>query len=116
MSLLLRARDYVDDGNGRLVSVENGEALVSEVLFRLTARQGSFPFLPNLGSRMYQLRSEKASAWESLAQQYAAEALEEIADLAVTGVKVTQDGNALMVAVELRWKGTQLTVTAQVEG
>ena len=67
MSLLLTNRDYAADGNGGVAAVRDGEELVGEVLFRLTARRGSFPFLPGLGSRMHQLRREKPSAWESLA-------------------------------------------------
>lgn len=116
MSLLLKERDYVADGNGGLVAVTGGNALISEVLFRLTARRGSFPFLPELGSRMYQLRREKASAWEGLARQYAAEALAGLGNLTVTGTKVTQTGDMLTVAVALLWDGTALTVTAQLEG
>lgn len=116
MSLLLRDGDYVADDRGRLVAVEYGEALLNEVLFRLTVRRGSFPFLPGLGSRMHQLLREKESAWESLARQYAAEALEELGNLAVTGVRVSRDGEALMIVVELWWQETQMMVTAQVGG
>ena len=56
MSLLLKDRDYAVDGNGGVAVARDGDELVGEVLFRLTARRGSFPFLPELGSRMYQLR------------------------------------------------------------
>ena len=52
MSLLLRNRDYARDGNGGVTVVSGGEALLNEARFRLTARRGSFPFLPRLGSRM----------------------------------------------------------------
>lgn len=116
MSLLLKRRDYVASGSGGVVGATGGEALVNEVLFRLTTRRESFPFLPELGSRMYQLRREKPSAWESLAVQYAAEALSELPELTVTGAAVTQEGDALTVAVSLLWEGSELTVTAQLEG
>ena len=116
MSLLLNERDYTADGNGGVTVVRDGEALVNEVLFRLTARRGSFPFLPELGSRMGQLRREKPSAWETLARQFAAEALSGLDGVTVTGAAVYQERDALMVTVELMWENTALSVTAQLEG
>ena len=49
MSLKLVDRDYVPDGNGGVASGRGGEELLDEALFRLTARRGSFPFLPEIG-------------------------------------------------------------------
>ncbi len=115
MSLLLKNRDYAVEG-GALASVDGGEALLSEVLFRLAVRRGSFPFLPELGSRMYLLRREKPSAWADLAAQYAAEALADLTDLSVTGAKVTRTGDDLSADIFLLWQGEELTVTAQLEG
>ena len=51
MGLSLREGDYVPDGTGGLRRTRGQEALLERVLFRLTARRGSFPFLPELGSR-----------------------------------------------------------------
>ena len=115
MSLLLKNRDYAADGNGGVAVIKDGEELIGEVLFRLTARRGSFPFLPELGSQMYRLRGEKPSAWNSLAQQYAVEALADLPDAIVTGAQVGQEGDRLTVAVELLWQGASLWVTAQLE-
>ena len=116
MSLLLQDRDYVPDGNGGVAVVQNGDELLGEVLFRLTARRGSFPFLPGLGSRMYLLRRVKPSERESLALQYAVEALDGMTEVTVTGASVRQEAGALRVNVELLWQGTRLAVTAQLEG
>ena len=116
MSLLLRDGDYVDDGNGGVTVAQDGDELLGEVLFRLAARRESFPFLPGLGSRMYLLRRAKPSEWESLALQYAVEALEDLTEVTVTGASVRQEDGALWVNVELLWKGTRLAVTAQLEG
>lgn len=116
MALLLKQRDYVPDENGGVASVRGGEELLSEALFRLTARRGSFPFLPKLGSRMGELRREKQSAWDSLARQFAVEALAELTDLTVTGASVRQEGETLWVTVRLLWQGTELSLTAQLEG
>ena len=115
MSLLLKDRDYVADENGGVTVVRCGEELVNEALFRLTARRGSFPFLPQLGSRMHRLGREKPSAWEALAQQFAAEALSDLPDAAVTGAAVRQEGDRLWVTVELSWRGEPLSVTTQWE-
>lgn len=116
MSLLLKDRDYVADGNGGVAVASGGDELLGEVLFRLNARRDSFPFLPGVGSRMHLLRRARASERESLALQYAVEALEELEDVAVTGAQVRQEGETLWVVVELLWQGTRLSVTARLEG
>lgn len=115
MGLLLKDRDYSADGNGGVAVIKDGEELTGEVLFRLTARRGSFPFLPELGSQMYRLRGEKPSAWDSLAQQYAVEALADLPEATVAGAQVRQEGDRLAVEVELLWRGTRLWVTARLE-
>ena len=116
MSLLLQDRDYADDGNGGVAVVQDGDELLDEVLFRLAARRGSFPFLPDLGSRMHLLWRVKPSERENLALQYAVEALDGLAEVTVTGASVRQKDGALWVSVELLWQGTRLAVTAQLEG
>ena len=116
MSLLLNERDYAADGNGGVTVVQGGDALVNVGLFRLTARRGSFPLLPELGSRMGQLRREKPSAWETLARQFAVEALAGLDGVTVTGAAVRRERDALMMTVELLWENTALSVTARLEG
>ena len=115
MELKLKNGDYVPDGAGGLCRLEGREALLQRMLFRLTARRGSFSFLPDLGSRMGELRREKPSAWEVLARQFAVEALDGLEDVTVTGAAVRQERDALMVSVELLWRGEALLVTAQLE-
>lgn len=115
MSLLLKNRDYVRDGNGGVAVASGGEALLNEVLFRLTARRESFPFLPKLGSRMGELRREKPSDWDALAQQFAVEALNDLEDVTVTGARVRRDRDALLVTADLLWQGETLSATARWE-
>ena len=62
MELQLENRDYVPDGHGGVTGLRGMEALLARTLFRLTARRGALPFLPELGSRLYQLSREKPSA------------------------------------------------------
>ena len=116
MSLLLKDRDYADDGNGGVAVVQDGDELLGEVLFRLAVRRESFPFLPSLGSRMHLLRRVKPSERESLALQYAVEALEDLTEVTVTGASVRQENGAFGISVELLWQGMRLAVTAQLEG
>ena len=116
MSLLLQDREYVPDGNGGVAMARGGDELLGEVLFRLTARRDSFPFLPGLGSQMHLLRRARPSERENLALQYAVEALEDLSEVTVTGASVRQEDDALRVSVELSWQGTRLVVAAQLEG
>lgn len=105
--------EYVPNGAGGLTTLEGAQEVLSRVLFRLTARRGGLSFLPNLGSRLYQVLREKPSARQALAAQYAAEALEEETDLKLSGVEWqdTEDGGR--VVVRLEWRGE--TLTAQVD-
>ena len=76
MSIQMDRKDYVAEG-GSVASVSGGSALLSDILFRLSARRGGFVLLPEFGSRMHLLRHEKPSARAALARQYAVEALAE---------------------------------------
>lgn len=114
MSILLENRDYVADGAGSVRSVEGAEAVLSEALFRLTARRGRFVLLPELGSRMYKLREERPSRRNALARQYAAEALASLDEVTVTDAWVTGLGDTLHIRVELSWEGRPLAV--ELEG
>ena len=116
MSLLLQGGDYADDGNGGVAVIQDGDELLGEVLFRLAARQESFPFLPELGSRMHLLRRVKPWSRQNLVLQYAVEALEGLTEVTVTGASVQQEDGVFRVSVELLWRGTRLAVTARLEG
>ena len=102
MELQLENRDYVPDGHGGVTGLRGMEALLARTLFRLTARRGALPFLPELGSRLYQLRRAKPVQWDSMARQYVAEALAGERELAVTEVAVRQAGERLWVQVRLK--------------
>ena len=107
--------DYVPDGAGSLTALTGGEEVLARTLYRLTARRGALPFLPSLGSRLYQLPREKPSARQALAAQYVAEALREEADLNVRSVELTQIGEDVLLAVYLDWRGEELTVQLPLE-
>ena len=72
----------------------------------MEARRGSFPLLPEVGSRLYLLPREKASARQALGASYAAEALAGEKDLQVTGALWEESQQRLTVF--LQWKGEAL--------
>lgn len=110
MEWKLEAGDYVPDGMGSLTSLSGGEEVLARALFRLTARRGRLPFMPELGSRLYQLGREKPSARQALAAQYVAEALQEEPGLEVQSVELDQSGENARLTVHLEWQGEELTV------
>ena len=115
MGLSLRNGDYVPDGTGGLRRTEGREALLEQVLFRLTARRGTFPFLPELGSRLWQLGQLPAVQRQSAAEQYVAEALAAGPELPVERVSLPESGGGRsQVTVSLTWQGEALSVTVEV--
>ena len=102
----LRDGDYVPDGVGGFLQASGAEAVLERVLFLLTARRGSFPLLPEVGSRLYLLPREKASARQALGASYAAEALAGEKDLQVTGARWEEGQQRLTVV--LTWRGEPL--------
>ena len=114
MALAIRNGDYVSDGAAGLCRVWGQDALLQRVLFRLTARRGSFPFWEELGSRLWQLGQLPASARQTAAKQYVTEALTEETGLVVESVTLTEaDGRAALTA-ELTYEGEQLSVTVEI--
>ena len=115
MEFLIQNGDYVPDGKGGLKRLDGTQAVLGRVLFRLQARRGGLPFLPNLGSQLYRLTREKESARQALAQRYVAQALEEETDVTVKSVSVSQLASGqLEVTAYLEWQGEALTATAVV--
>ena len=114
MELKLKNGDYLPDGYGGMVRLEGEEALLQRVLFRLTARRGALPFLPALGSRLYQLGRERPAARLAAARQYVAEALAQ-EPVSVTEVTLRDAGGGrLEVAVFLESQGQTLQAAVTI--
>ena len=94
------------DGEGGFAVSEGAQEVLERVLFQLTARRGSFPLLPQVGSRLYLLLREKPSVRGSVGASYAAEALAGEEDLQVTGA--VWDEAARHLEVTLLWQGESL--------
>ena len=115
MALLLRGGDYVPDEMGGLRTVEGAEEVLQRVLFQLQARRGSFPFLPELGSRLYLLPREKPGAGGPRPGQSAGGPPGKETGGEAPGVTPAPAGaGALEVQVSLSWKGEPLAVSLTV--
>lgn len=107
----LREGDYCPDGAGSFDQAAGEEEVLERVLFQLTARRGSFPLLPQAGSRLYLLCREKPGARAALAAGYAAEAL---AEEPVEVTKAEWEEETGRLTVYLQWQGESLTATVYV--
>ena len=99
MAIKLEKGDYALRGSA-CIPLRGKDAAFADALFRLQCRRGSFPFLPELGSRLWRLGLERRSDRPALARQYCAEAL------AGCGVQardaaVREQGQALVVELTL---------------
>lgn len=113
MGLKLEQGDYVPGTEG-LERVTGSGQVLQRVLFRLTARRGSFPFLPQVGSRLYLVMRAPAGQRLGLARQYVAEALQEERELTVTGVELEETGETGRLRVYLEWQGESLTAAVEL--
>ena len=103
--------DYIPDGLGGVVRSQGADALLERVLFRLPARRGGLPPLPQLGSRLYLLGREPATQRLSAARQYVAEALAEEA-VTVTDIALAPaEQDRTRLTVQLEYQGTDLSVS-----
>ena len=107
--------DLVPDGAGGFCRVTGSDALIRRVLFKLTARRGALPLLPELGSRLFTLSREKPSDRQALCARYVTEALEQ-EDVTVTDVLYEPAPDGARVKVYLQWQGRPLEITARLEG
>ena len=114
MEWKLTRGDYVPDGAGGITALNGGEEALARALYRLTARRGALPFLPELGSRLYLLGREKPSLRQALAAQYVEEALREEAGLTVRSVELKQEGERGLLTVSMAWRGEELTARVTV--
>lgn len=113
MELKIQNGDYCPDGLGGMVVVDEAEAVVQRMLFRLTARRGSFPLLPNLGSDLHRVMYERPSARQTVAEQYVRVALEEEA-VSVQSVVLNRQGDRVELVVEALWQGQVLLLTKEL--
>lgn len=104
--------DYVVQGSG-IARAEGAQAMFANAVFCLQCRRGSFPFLPNLGSRLWQLGQERHTEWAACARQYCIEALQGTG-VELKNVSVSRQGQALCVEAELILGENSISVEVSV--
>ncbi len=116
VELMLKDGDYIPAESGGLRKAEGNDELLQRVLWKLSVRRGSFPFLPELGSRLYLLPREKPGMRLSAARQYVEEALAEETGLHVTGVTLEAGAEETMaLTVQMEYEGQRLTGSVTVK-
>jgi len=105
--------DLIPNGAGGFELVHGEQALLQRVLFKLTARRGAFPFLPELGSKLHTLCREKPGARPALCAQYVRQAL---ADEDVTVTDVAYDDLGTESIKRLVVRDLPLTVAIDAHG
>lgn len=111
---MVRDGDYVADEQGGFRRAEGSQELLQRVLWKLSIPRGSFLPLPQLGSQLYRLGRCRPDQRESMARQYAAQALADEPELTVTAAELGQ-GGALKLYLE-RQGQEQLTLTMNLGG
>jgi len=106
--------DYIPSENGGFKTVTGVDEILQRVMFKLTARRGAFPFLPELGSRLYTLSGEKRSNRQSAAEQFIIEALSDEPEIVFDEAVLKESGNELDITVKLDYLGTKHTLTLKL--
>ncbi|MEA4953996.1 MAG: hypothetical protein VB096_00555 [Pseudoflavonifractor sp.] len=115
MALILREGDYVPDGKGGFQTAEGSQELLERILWKLSVRRGSFPFLPELGSRLHLLGRAAPGQRASLARQYVSEALSD-EHVEVCEVTLEEADGAVQLIARIEWQGEELAATVRLEG
>lgn len=113
--LILREGDYVPDGQGGFSAATGTAEVLERILWKLSVKRGSFPFLPQLGSRLHLLSRVPAKEREALAAQYVSEALED-EEVALRETKLKREGDKTVLKLKLDWQGEELTATVEMGG
>lgn len=115
MSLILREGDYVPDGRGGFQRAQGAGELLERLLWKLTVRRGSFPLLPELGSRLHLLGRARQGERQALAGQYVREALAD-EEITVREVTLSPSGEGTLLTLQIEWRGEHLTATVELGG
>ena len=115
MELKWKDKDYQPAAAGGLETVSGGEELLQRVLMKLSARRGSFPFLPELGSRLYLLGREPERTRQAVAEVYVRQALASEKELEVSGITLSEPEKGRWdLSVDLLWRGAPVTLSASL--
>lgn len=103
--------------NGAVIALSEKEAALQRILLALKTKRGSFPLLPEYGSRLHLLLQEKPSARESMAAAYVQELLAQERDVTLDALELTQvDGKTLLLTLQLRWQEEAVSTSVTIGG
>ena len=114
MEMKLKDGDYIPDGLGGFETAAGAEEKLQRVLFKLNCRRGGFDLMPDLGSRLHLLLSEKREMRNTAARKYILEALEGEGGLTLSDVSVTDTENGLMVKADFEYNGEGLALAVHL--
>ncbi len=114
MAMKLLDGDYVPDEWGGFETVTGEEEMLQRICFKLKARRGAFPLMPDLGSRLYLLTREKETNRKNAARQYIHEALADETELEIDTIDLYENDGELMIRLVLRYSGDVLKLSLTV--
>lgn len=116
MELKIRNGDYVICADGTVQQLSGSAELVQRVLYKLTARREGFPFIPELGSNLYQLERSTPRDRAGAAGQAVREALSDEENLEITAVTLTEAEEGLYtLQVHLVYQGQTVEVALTIQ-
>lgn len=113
--LLIKNGDYVKNGAGGFEKLSDENAVLERVLYKLTARRGTFPLLPEIGSNLYLLGRLPRKEQQSAAEQYVVQALSDESNLEVTQVLLEGEQEERRLTVFMNYAGEQLSVSMTIQ-
>ncbi|MGM9521827.1 MAG: hypothetical protein ACI3VB_05040 [Oscillospiraceae bacterium] len=115
MAMRLVDGRYIPDVWGGFETVSGEKALMQRLFFRLIARRGAFPLLPELGSRLYLLTGVKPSERKSAAEMYVREAVSE-ENVELKSVDFTEQAGEIVLSMTFAYSGGELPMTLTMMG
>lgn len=102
--------------NGAVTVLSEKEAALQRILLALKTKRGSFPLLPDYGSRLHLLLQEKPSARESMAAAYVQEALAGESNLSLQSISLTQGDHQMLMTIHFIWQNETLSTSMTIGG
>ncbi len=109
MDIEIKNGDWVHE-NGTLAMIEGTQEILQHARIRLQAKKGGFYSDPSFGSRLHELKGQTGKQVETIALEYAGEALAEMPE--VWPKALTWDGAQAVIQLSVR--GAEREVTIQV--
>ena len=103
MDTAINNGDFLIDSRNRPFFVSDKEEILQQVLIRLTVKKGSFIYDPNLGSRLYEVKSFRGYI-KNKVLSIVKEAVSPIAKVVVDDIELINNGENINLKVLLSIK------------